>query len=139
MLPPLPLLLIFQCFFTQIFSTFHYHVSHALTCPSMKKWRGRLRYGWGHPYYDTTGNFPRLSQNQQLFCSAFVHDRVVFFATGSSFEFVSNFALITERLFHFFLFDLVRPSIFVDLFPGNKQIRLPQRESPKNNTPIQRK
>jgi hypothetical protein len=101
----------------------------------MKKWRGLLRYGWGHPYYDTTGNFPRLSQNQQLFCNAFEYNRVVFFATGSSFEFISNFALITERFF----FDLVRPSIFVDLFPGNKQIRLPQRESPKNNTPKQRK
>jgi hypothetical protein len=72
----------------------------------MKKWRGRLRYGWGHPYYDTTGNFPRLSQNQQLFCNAFEYNRVVFFATGSSFEFVSNFGSITERFFLFFLFQL---------------------------------
>jgi hypothetical protein len=32
--------------------------------------------------YDTTGNFHRLSQNQQLFCSAFVRERVVFFTTG---------------------------------------------------------
>jgi hypothetical protein len=32
--------------------------------------------------YDTTGNFHRLSQNQQLFCSGFVRERVVFFTTG---------------------------------------------------------
>ncbi|MBP1747341.1 MAG: hypothetical protein H6Q54_1956 [Deltaproteobacteria bacterium] len=32
--------------------------------------------------YDTTDNHLFLSQNQQLFCSAFVRDRVVFFTTG---------------------------------------------------------
>ncbi|MBA4416907.1 MAG: hypothetical protein C0392_03195 [Syntrophus sp. (in: bacteria)] len=32
--------------------------------------------------YDTTDAISCLSQNRQLFCSAFVHERVVFFATG---------------------------------------------------------
>jgi hypothetical protein len=32
--------------------------------------------------YDTTDNHSCLSQNQQLFCSAFVPECVVFFATG---------------------------------------------------------
>ncbi len=58
----------------------------------MKKWRGRLRYGWGHPYYDTTGNFPRLSQNQQLFCNTFVHERVVIFATE-----IRNLSILREN------------------------------------------
>jgi len=32
--------------------------------------------------YDTTDIHSCLSQNRQLFCSAFVYERVVFFATG---------------------------------------------------------
>ena len=58
----------------------------------MIKWRGRLRYGWGYTYYDTTGNFPRLSQNQQLFCNAFEYNRVVFFATE-----IRNLSILREN------------------------------------------
>jgi len=32
--------------------------------------------------YDTVDDLSCLSQNQQLFCSAFVKEHVVFFATG---------------------------------------------------------
>ena len=40
-------------------------------------------YYWYGSYciYDRTEYHPCLSQNRQLFCSAFVHERVIIFAT----------------------------------------------------------
>jgi hypothetical protein len=58
---------------------------------------------------DTADTHLCLSQNQQLFCSAFVHDHVVFFATGIGPATGSNIYLIGDLQVYYSLLLLSAP------------------------------
>ena len=58
----------------------------------MKKWRGRLRYGWDTHIMIQQAIFPVCRRTDNYFVTAFVHERVVIFATE-----IRNLSILREN------------------------------------------